>query len=102
MKTYMMLMKFTTPGVEAIKSAHAARTAGKRAAKALGINWKHQYLIMGEYDILTILEAPDEETVARFALLGAMTGSFSTQTMRAFSEREADELIKGLPAEPPA
>ena len=41
-----MLMKFTTAGIEWIKDAHAGRAAGKRAAKALGITWKQQYLVM--------------------------------------------------------
>jgi uncharacterized protein with GYD domain len=97
--TYIMLMKFIDPGIESIKSASAGRAAGKKAAKALGITWKHQYLVMGEYDIITILEAPDDETVAKFALMG-MTGSLAITTMRAFNEAEADKLIKGL--EPPA
>jgi uncharacterized protein with GYD domain len=97
--TYIMLMKFIDPGVDSIKSAAAGRAAGKKAAKALGITWKHQYLVMGEYDIITLLEAPDDETVARFALMG-MTGSLAITTMRAFTEPEADKLIKSI--EPPA
>lgn len=97
--TYIMLMKFISPGVDSIKQASAGRAAGKKAAKALGITWKHQYLVMGEYDIITILEAPDDETVAKFALMG-MTGSLAITTMRAFNEAEADKLIKGLEAPP--
>ena len=96
MATYIMLMKFTTPGVESIKDAHKGRQAGKKAARAMGITWKQQYLVMGEYDLVTIVEAPDDETMARFALLGGMTGSFTTETMRAFNESEADALIKSL------
>ena len=99
MATYIMLMKFIDPGLESIKSASAGRAAGKKAAKALGIAWKHQYLVMGDYDIITILEAPDDETIAKFALMG-MTGSLSITTMRAFNEAEADKLIKDL--KPPA
>ena len=95
MATYIMMMKFIDPGVDSIKNAHIGRQAGKRAAKALGITWKQQYLLMGEYDVLTVLDAPDDETVAKFALMG-MTGSLSITTMRAFTESEADRLIKGL------
>ena len=95
MATYIMLMKFIDPGVESIQNAHVGRAAGKRAAKAMGITWKHQYLVMGEYDVVTIIEAPDDETVAKFALMG-MTGSLSITTMRAFNESEADKLLKSL------
>jgi uncharacterized protein with GYD domain len=96
--TYIMLMKFINPGVDSIKGAHAGRQAGKRAAKSLGITWKQQYLVMGDYDIVTIIEAPDDETAAKFALMG-MTGTLSITTMRAFTEAEADKLIKSI--EPP-
>ncbi len=94
-----MLMKFLNPGVDSIKEASAGRAAGKKAAKALGITWKQQYLMMGEYDILTVLEAPSDEVVAKFALMG-MTGSLAITTMRAFTESEADKLIKGLTPPP--
>ena len=97
MATYIMLMKFINPGVDSIKEASAGRAAGKKAAKALGITWKQQYLVMGEYDIITILEAPNDEVVARFALMG-MTGTLSIHTLRAFTESEADKLIKTLQA----
>ncbi len=95
MATYVMLMKFINPTVDSMKEASAARAAGKKAAKALGITWKQQYLMMGEYDVMNILEAPDDETVAKFALMG-MTGSLTITTVRAFTEGEADKLIKGL------
>lgn len=95
MATYIMLMKFINPGVESIKNAHVGRASGKRAAKAMGITWKQQYLVMGEYDVVTVLEAPDDETVAKFALMG-MTGSLAITTMRAFTESEADKLVKDL------
>ena len=99
MATYIMLMKFINPGVESIHNANVGRAAGKKAAKALGITWKQQYLVMGEYDIVTIVDAPDDETVAKFALMG-MTGSLAITTMRAFTEPEADKLIKGLQPPP--
>jgi len=97
--TYIMLMKFIDPGIDSIKQASTGRAAGKRAAKALGITWKQQYLLMGEYDIMTVLEAPNDEVVAKFALMG-MTGSLAITTMRAFTESEADKLIKELQPPP--
>ena len=99
MPSYIMLMKFIDPGIESIKGAHAGRQAGKKAAKALGITWKQQYLVMGDYDIVTIIEAPDDETAAKFALMG-MTGSLSITTMRAFTETEADKLIRSVQPPP--
>ncbi|HEV8115960.1 MAG TPA: GYD domain-containing protein [Acidimicrobiales bacterium] len=96
MGTYIMLMKFTTPGFEGVKDGKAGRAAGKKAAKAMGITWKQQYLVMGGYDIINILEAPDDEAMARFALMAGQSGSFTTETMRVFTEGEADALVQGL------
>ena len=95
MATYIMMMKFISPGVDSIKDSHTGRAAGRKAAKKMGITWKQQYLVMGEYDIITILDAPNDEVVAKFALMG-MTGSLAITTMRAFTESEADKLIKEL------
>jgi len=99
MATYIMLMKFIDPGVESIKNAQAGRQAGKKAAKSLGVTWKQQYLVMGDYDIVTVIEAPDDEAAAKFSLMG-MTGSLSIQTMRAFTESEADQLLRSIEAPP--
>jgi len=99
MATYIMMMKFIEPGIDSIKQSHVGRTAGKKAAKALGITWKQQYLVMGEYDIVNVVEAPDDETMAKFALMG-LTGSLSITTMRAFNESETDKLVKELQPPP--
>lgn len=97
MATYIMLIKLSDEAAADIANAKSGRNAGKKAAAAVGVQWKRSYLLMGgEYDVLIVLEAPDEETMARFALLGAMSGAVSTRTMRAFTETEADELVRSL------
>ncbi len=100
MATYIMLMKFTEQGAADIMDARAGRKAGKQAAKAMGLRWKASYLLMGEYDVMVILEAPDDESMARYALMGGMSGAVQTQTMRAFTEPEADKLVESLPRSP--
>ena len=99
MATYIMLIKLSEQAAANIQDAKQGRTAGKKAASALGVEWKRSYLLTGgEYDVLIVLEAPDEETMAKFALLGAMSGAVSTRTMRAFTEGEADQLVESLGA----
>ncbi len=100
MATYIMFMKLTEEGASGIADAKRGRDAGKKAAEALGVSWKRSYLVMDEYDVIVIVEAPDDETMEKFTLAGLMTGSFSSQTMRAFTEAEADKLIKTLPDMP--
>ena len=76
-----------------------SRTPTKRAedlrkmAKKLGITVKEIYWTMGSYDIVTIVEAPDEASVTAFGLsLGAL-GNVRTQTLRAFAAEEMAGII---------
>ena len=97
MATYIMLIKLSDEAAAGIADAKSGRSAGKKAAAAMGVQWKRSYLLMGgEYDVLVVLEAPDEETMARFALLGDMTGAVTTRVMRAFTEAEVDRLVGSL------
>ena len=97
MATYIMLMKWTEQGAADIAEAKRGREAGKKAAAAVGIKWKQSYLVMGnEFDVLVVVEAPDEETMARYALLGQMSGAVDVKTIRAFTEAEADKLVGSL------
>ena len=97
MATYIMLIKLSDEAAANIRDAKSGRNAGKKAAAALGVEWKRSYLLMGgEYDVLIVLDAPSEEAMAKFALLGAMSGAVSTRTVRAFTEAEADQLVGSL------
>ena len=97
MATYVMLVKLSDEAAANIKDAKRGRDAGKKAAAAIGIEWKRSYLLMGDdYDVLVILDAPNEKTIAKFSLLGAMSGTVSTRILRAFTEAEADELVESV------
>ena len=54
-------------------------------------------LVTGQYDMVAILEAPDDETLARVALAIGSQGSTRTETMRAFSESEYRRITAALP-----
>jgi uncharacterized protein with GYD domain len=97
MATYVMLIKLSEEAAANLQNAKSGRNAGKKAAAAVGVDWKRSYLLMGgEYDVLIILDAPNEEAMAKFALLGVMSGAVSTRTVRAFTEAEADQLVGSL------
>ena len=96
MATYLMFMKLTEEGASGIADAKRGRDAGKKAAEDLGVTWKRSYLVMDEYDVIVVVEAPDDETIARYALLGQMSGAVTIKTVRAFTEREADQLTSSL------
>jgi uncharacterized protein with GYD domain len=97
MATYIALLRYTQKAREAIKEGPARREAAKKMFAASGATLKHVYITMGRYDAVAIAEAPDDATMARMALAGASQGFIQTETMRAFTEQEADKIIASLP-----
>ena len=52
---------------------------------------------MGPHDIVTVVEAPDDETVSRLTLGVGMLGNVRTLTMRAYTKDEMAKIVAGLP-----
>jgi uncharacterized protein with GYD domain len=97
MPTYISLLKFTQKGAETIKDGPKRLDAAKQRFKEAGAEVKAYYLVMGEYDAVTIFEAPSDEVVAKLALATGMMGSVRTHTMRAFNEADYRKIIASLP-----
>jgi uncharacterized protein with GYD domain len=100
MPTYIGLLRYTSEGVKGIKGRWAQGNPNDRqreAAKALGCELKGAYITMGQYDGVAIIEAPDDATMARLALATGMSGTFTTETLRAFTETEFEKIVKALP-----
>jgi uncharacterized protein with GYD domain len=72
----------------------------KQGVAALGMQWKGWYMTLGQYDLVVIVEAPDDETAARAALAQGMGGEIRTQTLRAFTEDEFRQLVTSLHGSP--
>jgi uncharacterized protein with GYD domain len=96
MATYIVLGKWTQQALQGLKEGPRRREAAKEVAKSLGGEVKHSYVTMGQYDIVLIVEAPDDEAMAKMALKVASSGNLSTQTLRAFSEAEVDRLFASI------
>jgi uncharacterized protein with GYD domain len=97
MATYLILVKYTQKGIENIKQSPSRLDEVKKASKAFGAQIKEFFLVMGRYDIIIVLEAPDAETVAKWALSLGSKGNVSTETLRAFTEDEYRKIIGTLP-----
>ena len=97
MATYIMLIKLSDEAAANLHDAKSGRDAGKKVARAVGVEWKASYLLVGaEYDVLVVLKAPDEHAIAKFALLGNLSGAVSTRIVRALTENETDDLISSI------
>jgi uncharacterized protein with GYD domain len=97
MPTYISLIKLTHQGVTNIKEGPSRLDAGKETLKAFGSDLKAFYLTMGQYDIVTISEAPDDAAACKVALAVSSSGNVSTETLRAFTEDEYRDIVAALP-----
>src|SRR5438128_5147458 len=96
MATYVVLGHFTEQGVRNAKDSPKRADAFKEMAKKCGATVKDLYWTQGRYDVVTILEAPDDTTVTALALsLGAL-GNVRTETLRAFTAADMKGIIGKL------
>jgi uncharacterized protein with GYD domain len=83
MPTYIMLSKLTDTGAETIKKRPGRIREVNKEVENLGAKIVAQYALLGPYDFLTIVEAPDNETVARVSVELGARGSVKIQTLAA-------------------
>ena len=97
MPTYITLVNYTQKGIENVKESPKRLEAAKQAFKGMGAELKDFYLVMGQYDIILVTEAPNDETVAKIALTLGSLGNVRTESFRAFKEDEYREIVSALP-----
>jgi uncharacterized protein with GYD domain len=97
MPTYITLLSWTEQGIKNVKESPARLDAGKELFRSMGAEIKEFYLVKGQYDMVIVIEAPDDETVAKLALATASQGAVRTVTLRAFTEDEYRKIIAELP-----
>lgn len=80
MPTYIMTCTLTPDGVETVKNNPQRILEVNREVEQLGAHVKAQWATLGNYDFISIVEAPDEKTIARVSLeLGSRgTGRYET------------------------
>jgi uncharacterized protein with GYD domain len=96
MASYMMLVNFTEQGIREIKESANRLDAFKKTLRASGAELRDYYLVMGQYDAMLVLSAPNDEAVTKLALSLCALGNVRTQTHRVYTEDEMRKLIGGL------
>ena len=97
MPTYITLVRFTQQGAQTIKDAPGRLASARQAMRSMGAEMKAIYYTQGQYDAVAIVEAPDDETVAKVALAIGAVGNVRTETLRAFTEEEFAAIVAGIP-----
>ncbi|SIT38654.1 GYD family protein [Paraburkholderia ribeironis] len=97
MVTYVVLAQFTDQGIRTIKNSPQRAGQVAELAKSFGCEMKQVYWTLGQYDIVAVIEAPDEKSLTTFGFALGSAGNVRTQTLRAFSKDEIGSIIGRLP-----
>jgi uncharacterized protein with GYD domain len=96
MPTFITLLRYTQQGAANVKDSPKRLDKGRKQFKKLGVHIKDTYLMMGRYDLLCVIEGPDDETVARALLTLGSQGNVQTETMRAWNEDEFRKIVGSI------
>jgi uncharacterized protein with GYD domain len=94
MATYIVLARFSDQGIRAVQDSPTRADAFKALAKKAGATVKEMYWTLGSYDMVSIIEAPDVETVTALGLSVGKLGNVRTETLHAFREAEMTAILK--------
>jgi len=89
MAVYIMLTSLTDEGRKTLKSNPQRIKEVNKEVESMGVKIISQYAILGPYDFINILEAPDNKAISKVAVELGSRGTLQTMTMAAMT---VDEL----------
>jgi uncharacterized protein with GYD domain len=93
MPRHVVLVNWTDQGIKSFRSSVDRYEAARTALHASGIEFVDIHWTIGAYDLVAVIESPDDETLAGCMLALAAPGNLRTTTMRAFSADEMRAVI---------
>ncbi len=96
MPHYIILFNFTDQGIRNVKDTLKRSKAFKGALEQAGAKDVGLYYTLDKYDVVRIVEAPNDEAVASLTLSLASLGNVRTETLKAFTMDEAANIIERL------
>ncbi len=96
MALYVMFTNLTDEGRKTIKEHPERIRAVNKEVEAMGVKILAQYVLLGSYDFLNVLEAPDNKTIAKVAVELGSRGTLSSTTFGAVSVNDFVELFKKI------
>ncbi|MEX2195277.1 MAG: GYD domain-containing protein [Thermoleophilaceae bacterium] len=93
MPTYVLLSKLTPEGVQTIKNNPARIREVNKEIEQLGASVTAQWAVLGQYDFINVVEAPDEKAIARVSLELGSRGTAKYETLAAIP---VDDFIASL------
>ena len=96
MPHYVTLMRWTTQGIAGLPAWRERVEEGERIIEAAGGKLVGVYVTLGRYDVVEIFEAPDDGIAIEILMKLQRFGAEHTETLRAFTRDEAEDIIKRL------
>jgi len=93
MPLYIMLSNLTDEGRKTVKSNPDRIKEVNKEVESMGIKVIAQYVVLGQYDFINVLEAPNHETIAKVATELGSRGTLQTSTLAALT---LDDFINAL------
>jgi uncharacterized protein with GYD domain len=93
MATYIMLSRLSPEGLTTLKRNPSRLNEVNQEVEQFGARVVQQYALLGAYDFITVLDAPDSETVARISV---ELGSRRTASYETLTAIPVDEFISSL------
>jgi len=93
MPIYILLSSLSTQGVQTLKANPDRLKEVNRDVEELGARVLHQWATLGEFDFISVVEAPDTATVARVSVALGARGSTRISTLPALT---IDEFVDSL------
>ena len=93
MARYVTLINWTDQGVKNYRDSVDRYEAARSAADAAGAQFVDAYWTIGNYDLVVVVEAPDDETATAALLSVGASGNVRTTTLRAFGVEEMRAII---------
>ena len=88
MPTYLMLTKLTYEGRKTIKKYPERILEVDDEFEKMGVKVLDQYALLGPYDFLNVLEAPNNETIAKASIEFGSRGTIEIVTLSAVAIEE--------------
>lgn len=93
MPTYVSLINWTDQGIKNYRDTVARAEAFREMTSQAGGQLREILWTLGEYDIVTVVDAPNDETVVGLLFQTAQLGNIRTKTMRAMNADEISAII---------
>jgi uncharacterized protein with GYD domain len=96
MPTYVTLMNWTDQGIRTVRDTVDRSEQADALAEKHGARIEEVYWTVGAYDIVVLVEAPDDESVTAMLLELGSAGNLRTTTLRAYDHEEMSGILRRL------